>query len=364
MHRRSRLSATLTFVVLGISGLVGCASHPAKPVSAPTAGVSRATTTTSAPVAQVSHPAKPAVAPLAKVSQLRNAPIPASCMHKAATLRGYQRTWGDPANMAELVTKSAVFTDVSGNGSDDAVVPLECTSGNAPWPEVLLAYGPGRRGPRLLGSWDMHTLGFSGGEFTSMRPREHSVAVSFRAYNGVGFDMTTYRGAMTVRGGRVVFTHTPPLTIDYTSYLQGQLPTVNGMNGRVASPTDAAAALAPAPAGFQQFIVDQWMSLNQHYCPTAVGGRHTASQPIDVMRYSHLGFALATEVGCTWNRVLYAKVGGTWEPILTYGDGPACWGSQSSPAEIRALTVLGQSCYMNSGSEHMTALGQWPRSGQ
>ncbi|MBE7190734.1 MAG: hypothetical protein INR67_20800, partial [Jatrophihabitans endophyticus] len=159
--------------------------------------------------------AQPTARGLTKVSQLRNAPIPASCEHKATRLHGYERNFGTYKGFAALDTKNVVFVAPKGSSRKEAVVPLGCSAGGVTWPELLLVYAPG---PRLVGSINLGRIPTvqEHEDVAGLKVHKGVVHVAWRGYDGAGFAISTYRGAVTVHRHRLGFSHTGPLTIDYT----------------------------------------------------------------------------------------------------------------------------------------------------
>lgn len=293
------------------------------------------------------------------MSQLRNAPIPASCEHKASRLRGFRRSWG-MRGQAQLLVKDAVFAKLGSPRVSDAVVPMVCGAGNADWPDYLLDYAPGPKAgapARLIGtSWlgnglpdmehaDLKTLELVNGHITA----------SGVAYNGAGFNLTNWTATVAWAGRRQ--TTVRPLTIDYTSDQSRGSATGAALQPGTGGLKYAASTLAPAPADFVTFIKHRYRALNTPKAP--------CPEVVNVYHYSHLGFADGAEGSCGGVLAIWAKTGGHWRLLVGFNGDINCAGKGSKdPALLhRALQVLPVSCATHGGRKFVK-LAHWPTSAE
>ena len=292
---------------------------------------------------------------LSQVHDLLNAPIPASCRHPATLLQGYRRQWGNPADSsyaggADLNTKQVLFGDVTGDGRSDAVAILDCGWIGVGWPELLLVYGPGTH---LLGWYDLAKAapGFEHVDVDGLTARDGGVDVRFRAYQGAGSDIATYRGRLTAPGGTVAFHTDGPLTISYG----------DGSTGfaNITNSSDVSTRLAPAPKDFQRFIRNEWESI------PAASASCPGSPTVWVQRYSHLGFASGGKGdACEGGVVLWYRDSRGWHQLAgPTQDALSCTDVDKNGLLKRAVTALGLPCWdRQAPREHQ--LGTWPDSGE
>lgn len=322
----------------------------ASPSASPTVSSSPSTSTSPSPT--------PKPVSLTKVSQLRDAPIPASCEHKATHLHGFKRLWDKGMRgTARLSVKDAVFTHLTG-GPTDVVVPMVCTAGNADWPDYLLAYAPGARPSapaRLLGSWwlakSLHNMEHA--DLKSLSLVNGTVTARGIAYNGAGFNLTNWSGTVGWAHGKVA-ANIVPLTIDYISDQSNP-----AMGANITSLKYLPSTLAPAPPDFVAFIKRRYKVVSAQF--------HGCQPEVDVTKFSHLGFASGDEGSCGGVETIWAKAGGRWRLVVGFNGDINCSGKRSGatdPALLhRALEVLPVSCATHGGRK-FTTLAHWPASAE
>jgi hypothetical protein len=284
---------------------------------------------------------------LTKLSQLKDAPIPASCGHKATRLHGFSRNFGTYRGFASLDTKRVVFVALGRSPRKYAVIPLDCSAGGVSWPELLLVYSVG---PHLVGSVDLGRIKTAQEheDVARLRPATRKVHVVWRGYEGAGFTVSTYTGTLTLAKGRVTLHHTGPLTIDYSAD-EAQ----SGSFGPgIYRGSGDRGLFYPARKTFISFVVHRYRALRSKY-----GAHGTA---VMVIRLSHRGFAFAAESMGWESVVLYGKIKGEWNRLGNWGDGPEC--RSLSHLQRRGLTITHGFCFTDSGS--VKYLGSWPHSGQ
>lgn len=287
-----------------------------------------------------------------RLSQLRNAPIPASCEHKATRLNGFSKDFGKYKSGAykgdaSLDTKKVVFVALGPTAYKYAVMPLYCNAGGVGWPELLLVYAAG---PRLVGSVDLRNISTAQEheDVSHLSVVPHAVRVAFTGYDGAGFAVSTYRGRLWLFKGVVRFRHSDPLTVDYA--VGGAQS--GGFGPGIYSGRGDGIFFAPAPKSLRLFVAHRYRLLKSKY-----GAHGTA---VEVARYSHHGFAFGAESMGWESVVLYGRVKGAWTRLGNWGDGPTC--RSLSRLQIRGLTATHGFCFSRKGG--IKYLGSWPRSGQ
>ena len=86
-------------------------------------------------------------APKLTKSAVRNAPVPAMCFNKAGKLHnGYL----PGLKFGYVKVGTIVFGQLSGDGRAEAAAVLECSAGNAPFPDVIAIYGGDKHGRAVL----------------------------------------------------------------------------------------------------------------------------------------------------------------------------------------------------------------------
>jgi pimeloyl-ACP methyl ester carboxylesterase len=154
-------------------------------------------------------------------TDLLSAPVPASCQHKAGTLRNGKLP-GIPADRGvmrlawKLGSESAqqgnllVLGDLTGDGVGDAAAVLYCDAGGVPWPEMVSFY---THGPTLLGTVfldDVNLPGHDPGENAlvhQLRYRNSAVTVGWTTQqNGDpgAFGTLDYSATLRWNGSKIV----------------------------------------------------------------------------------------------------------------------------------------------------------------
>lgn len=299
-------------------------------------------------------PASAASVGITSITQLRNAPIPASCQHKAAHLRNFNATWGMNGS-ASLDRRHAVFVALGGNATKYAVVPLDCNAGGVEWPQLLLVYGAG---PRLVGYVELPG-GQEHSDVTAMTASKRSAIVRWESYEGAGFGTTTHRSTLTLTSGKVVLRQPGPLTVDFTTDGLDTTDWAGNYSGNGSSGLD------PVPASLKAFVATRWRTSAKR-----CGG----SGDVQVLRWSHKGYAVAIN---NWScgvpgYELYQSVSGKWRiaGMWSYEYGvPSVLCAKLTKAQRIGLTAVHGACQIppkSIYSEVGTArwLGTWPASGQ
>ena len=104
-------------------------------------------------------------------ADLLAAPVPASCRHRAGTLRDGELP-GIPEGEGEMMLAwkarpgsrpddVVALGDLTGDGAGDAAAVLYCNAGGVSWPEMVAFYAPG---PRLLGAVLLSDVNLPGNE--------------------------------------------------------------------------------------------------------------------------------------------------------------------------------------------------------
>lgn len=149
------------------------------------------------------------------VTDLLSAPVPPMCTHPAGRLRnglpglgptqGFEYiAAGQPDPYSGIINDKPVFTDVTGDGRQDAVTVAHCSAGGVGWPNVLLLYGSG---PTLLGGLDLGDVyAAEHAEVGSLAVQGHDVVVTWQTYEGCCFDMRTWTGTLRWDGQQLRMT--------------------------------------------------------------------------------------------------------------------------------------------------------------
>ena len=146
---------------------------------------------------------------------LRSAPVPALCQHKAGKLvdgrlpelgdgmgtRGYE--YIDMGLNAEGGQIAPVFHDFTGDGARDAAAVVHCSAGGVSWPDTVLFYGAKTT---LLGWVDMSDPHLAEhADVTRMTVEGAGVRVNWRTTEGCCSDQQDWTARLELTGRRVRF---------------------------------------------------------------------------------------------------------------------------------------------------------------
>ena len=300
----------------------------------------------SSPPASSSTPSPTAA--LTATAQLANARIPA--INGCRTMRLHDFVGRDAdGGIASLDHSHVVFGDFTGDGVSDAIAPVVCTPGAAPWPYSLVLFSS------HADAVSTTSLGAASGEpeqawVTSMEANsDGTVAIRWSARDGGCWDASSYAGTAAWTGSRLSLTTAGPSRIDYRT--AGCDENRSWADGWVDSTADVQRALGNAPNDFKTFIAERWSKTAAPFMRT--GQMAMCSPNVSVDRYMSSGFAYGAEGGCGGVRAVWARVGSSWRRI-------AAWNGEVSCAVLRryavpAWVMEGESCM--DGSDYVPYAG-------
>jgi hypothetical protein len=206
-HRSWRLAFAALILAATFAGCnrESSGSSAATSISSTSSTVPAATTTTSEPYV-----------PTDSRFDLRKAPVPSVCGHRAGTLvDGYLPGIPEGEGSTRFVDEvPTLITDMDGDGTPEAFAYISCNRGGVGWPETLGVWGPG---PRLLSFASLDHLSDAGtdlGEYYT--DRYGGLAI---ASDGDGRVRTTW---ITGRDGDFGCCATYPMDVWFT-YSHGKL---------------------------------------------------------------------------------------------------------------------------------------------
>ncbi|MFD4635841.1 hypothetical protein ACFWN2_00930 [Lentzea sp. NPDC058436] len=135
-------------------------------------------------------------------AELSSAPVPSMCQHPAGKLvRGSLP--GIPANdgLVELLPKTIVLGDLTGDGTQDAAAVFQCSRGGVGWPNHVVLYGPG---PKVLGSIDLGDVITDAEHSTVSRMTiaDGDVSLTWDSYQGASFCLRQWTGRIHWDGSK------------------------------------------------------------------------------------------------------------------------------------------------------------------
>jgi hypothetical protein len=308
-------------------------------------------------------PAEAARGKTLSVKSLRSAPIPASCSHGATRVKNYQREFGI-AGFARIEKRKAKIG--KWNGKRAIAVPLACSAGGSPWPNLLLVYAKSKSGRVVLvetassGSapsfsttpptirrikavkggfqYEVHAVDLSGGQqnvwlgkLTSSKKKRWQVKRT-----------STPRALFSDQLGDVTASHDP----DRGLYWEAS-PEV-----RRWAPNDVVA--------FGKSRAQQ-LSRNPTGCIYSVNFAMYAKRGAALVSvFSDGGEGVADPASCTGGaEEFWLRSGGKWRAVYASNGLPPC--SQLSKRARSAFKLLGQTCSKPGNDNHR--LGKaWPNS--
>lgn len=356
--------------ILAVSVAIGLTLGviPAASASSATATLHPATATTAKPVAVKAKG-------ITSKQLLKNAPIPAYCLHEKTRLEGYHKSFGPDGSdgFAALDVDQAIFVPLGKSKTNKyAVVPLSCSAGGVIWPDLVVVYqkSTARASLKLVG-WVESTTKQAHSYVRSLSFNKNTkrVVVHWKGCNGGGFASSceavgsttmTSRSTLYLKSGDIKQSKNKVLTIDYR---EGSM---NGAkdNGFYTGPGDSE-ILKGLPASLKKYVHRRWAADVQQ-CGASMAW-------IGVIRYSHKGYALADGGSCgdLSAPLLFYRKNGRWN---TWKWAQSSWNLQCSDLtkkEKKLLSTVHGWCYVpyadpdaQDGPGTRKFLGTWPRSGE